>query len=142
MLKSNRSLRSELSPLDYRSMDKLRPHPIPLPLYQKGGEIFLRHVGCSNTQWTSGISSHIPQGPGSYEWWTNGVTVPNQERLQAPGIKLGHHRSQGRTLNHQNSSDSIWWYLYVNGTVASKLHSYIESLIEAAIINERTTRYQ
>ena len=30
---------------------------------QRGGA-FRLHAGCANTQWTSGISSHVPQGPG------------------------------------------------------------------------------
>ena len=39
--------------------------PIPMPTLHKAAERDLRlHMGCANTEWTIGILSPVPQGPG------------------------------------------------------------------------------
>ena len=54
----------------------LKLHPLPIPAgirysLRRGKEVIFRlHVGCSNTQWYSGISSPASQGPGYDEWHT------------------------------------------------------------------------
>ena len=58
--------------------------------------IFKLHVGCANTQWTSGIFSPVPQGPGKDEWHT----TTKSKMTAGAGNQTRISRSQASTLNH------------------------------------------
>ena len=67
---SRLSMRRELSSLEYSISHSTQTAPYTharrnwLLFAKRQRGIFRLHVGCANTQWTSGIFSPVPQGPG------------------------------------------------------------------------------